>query len=161
MAEKESAAAVPTREKIAEEGNLFEWTTHPMKRRPRAAILVSIFITLCAVLAWYATDMLWFGILALLVLFASLTKFYLPTRFILTDKAVRIKTSTTTIRREWKQFRSYYPDKNGVLLSPFIEPSRLENFRGMYLIFADNRNEVVAYVKSHIRGIDDEREEKS
>lgn len=133
-----------------EETTLLEWTTHPMKRRPMAATLVTLFITLCAVLAWYATEMLWFGILALIVLLASLAKFYLPTRFKLTDKSVSIKTTTTTIRKEWKQFRSFYPDKNGVLLSPFIEPSRLENFRGMYLIFNQNRDDVVDVIKSHI-----------
>ena len=37
-----------------------------------------------------------------------------------------------------------------VLLSPFGHPSRLENFRGIYLIFNENKNEIVEFIKSHI-----------
>jgi len=144
-----------------EETTLLEWTTHPMKRRPVAATLVTLFITLCAVLAWYATEMLWFGVLALIVLVASLAKFYLPTKFKLTDKAVSIKTTATTVRKEWKHFRSFYADKNGVLLSPFVEPSRLENFRGMYLIFNENRDDVIKIISSHVATQPAETEEKS
>lgn len=44
-------------------------------------------------------------------------------------------------------FRSFYPDKRGVLLSPFTRPSRLENFRGVYVRYDGNKDEVDAFVK--------------
>ena len=45
----------------------------------------------------------------------------------------------------------YYVDKSGVLLSPFIRPSRLENFRGLYVRFAGNKDEVMRIVSERIQ----------
>ncbi|HKK21021.1 MAG TPA: hypothetical protein VJ983_06070 [candidate division Zixibacteria bacterium] len=134
-----------------EETVLLKWTTQPMKDRPIAAVLVSIFILICAMLVFYATMSRMFGGLAALVLVLSLSKFYFPTVFTLTDHSVSVKTTTQTIRKGWEQYRSFYPDKNGVQLSPFAEPSRLENFRGIYLIFGNNREEVIRIVEQQIK----------
>jgi hypothetical protein len=41
-------------------------------------------------------------------------------------------------------------DKNGVLLSPFAGRSRLENFRGVYVRFGQNKDQVVNFVRSKI-----------
>ncbi len=142
-------------EKTQDETVLLKWTTQPMKNRPVAAVLVSIFILVCAMLVYYATMSRMFGGLAALVLVLSLSKFYLPTVFTLTDRSVSIKSATQTIRKGWEQFRSFYPDKNGVQLSPFAEPSRLENFRGIYLIFDNNRDEVIRIVDQQIKAFAD------
>lgn len=131
-------------------GELLEWTSHPMRKRPLAAVLVSIFILLVSFVVFSISSSAWFGLLALVVLFASLTKFYYPTRFRLTDEDVTIKTTMQTITKPWTQFRSCYPDRNGILLSPFPEPSRLENFRGIYLIFSGNNDAVTSFVRKQI-----------
>lgn len=130
-------------------GAVLEWRCHPVKRRPSVSIAVSLFIIVVAMAVFYSTDSRAFTVLALVVMLGSLAKFYFPTSYQLTDEAIRVKTTTTTIIKSWSQYRSFYPDKNGVLLSPFAEPSRLENFRGLYLMFSDNRDEVIAFVQTH------------
>ncbi len=145
----------PTNDELAaiepeDEGEVLEWVCHPLKRKPLVAIAVSLFITIVGALVYRLTDSQAFGLLACLVLFASLAKFYLPTRFRLTDRRISIKTTTQTFTKPWSNFRTCYPDKNGILLSPFAEPSRLENFRGMYLIFNQNADEVTEFVKTRI-----------
>ncbi len=151
----------PTKDELAaiepeDEGEVLEWVCHPLKRKPLVATAVSIFITVVGVLIYRLTESQAFGVLACLVLFASLAKFYLPTRFRLSDKRISIKTTTQTINKNWSMFRSCYPDKNGILLSPFAEVSRLENFRGVYLIFSQNADEVTAFVKTRIARAHDE-----
>ena len=91
-----------------------------------------------------------FTILALLIMLGSLAKFYFPTRYKLTDKSVTVKTTTQTLVKEWKLYRSCYPDKKGILLSPFVTPSRLENFRGLYIMFEKNSEAVTAFVRERI-----------
>jgi hypothetical protein len=91
------------------------------------------------------------------VLFASLAKFYLPTKYRLSDKRIMVKSTTQTVYKNWSQYRSFYPDRNGVLLSPFVRPSRLENFRGLYLIFENNKKDVIRFVENHIGKTTDER----
>jgi len=126
------------------------WTVHPFRRRPAVSIAVTLFITLIAVVVYYSTDSTGFALLALVVLFASVARFYFPTSYCFTADQVMVKTVMQTIRKDWSLYRSYYPDKNGVLLSPFVEPSRLENFRGLYLMFERNRDEVLGCVQRHI-----------
>jgi hypothetical protein len=127
-----------------------EWTTHPVKRKPLISVLVSLFIIIVVTIVYYMMMSKAFAVLALLILFASLAKFYFPTTYRLTHDKITIKTVTQTLRKDWSIYRSCYPDKNGILLSPFVRPSRLENFRGIYLIFSNNRDEVTRFVKAHI-----------
>jgi len=126
------------------------WISHPMKRRPVVAAIVTVFIVTCGILIQISTNTPWFAGLGMVILFASLAKFYFPTRYILTDQGVTVKTTTQSLTKPWKMYRSYYRDKNGVLLSPFAEPSRLENFRGLYLIFDKNGDEVVAVIDKYV-----------
>ncbi len=131
-------------------GETLEWTCHPVKRNPLVSLLVSLFLVAVIVIVYYITASRLFGILAALIMFASLAKFYFPTTYRMTPEGITIKTTTQTLHKPWSTYRSYYPDKNGVLLSPFLQPSRLENFRGLYVMFAGNREEVLSYIKAHL-----------
>ena len=146
-------------EQPEEEGEVLSWTVHPMRRKPVVALLVTVFIFVVSMLAYMTTDSKTFGTLALVVLFASLAKFYMPTTYRLSDARITIKTMTQTIHKSWSQFRSFYPDKNGVLLSPFPGPSRLESFRGIFLIFDRNRDQVVEFIKPRIGQVLEEPDE--
>lgn len=88
--------------------------------------------------------------LSVVIMLGSLSSFFLPTRYELDDDKVKIRYLLSMRERKWGMFRSYYVDKNGVLLSPFERPSRLENFRGLYIRFDNNQDQVVDFVKSKI-----------
>lgn len=139
---------IPTENKSAD---LLAWQTHPIKKRPLAAVLVTLFILFIPFMVLSITSSQIFGFLSLVVLFASVAKFYFPTYFRLTVDEAIIKSSTQTVAKKWSEFRSYYPDKNGVLLSPFVDKSRLENFRGIYLMFQNNNDDVMKIVKQKIK----------
>ena len=132
------------------DGVALEWTCHPVRRKPLVSVAVTVFILVVSAIVFYSTDSRLFTILALLVMSASLAKFYFPTTYRLTDDKIMVKTTTQTLYKDWSQYRSCYPDKNGILLSPFAAPSRLENFRGLYLMFAGNKNEVTAFVRERL-----------
>lgn len=121
-----------------------------MKRRRWVTVLVTIFIFVVTAVVFYTTESRWFAIFAMVVLMLSLAKFYFPTHYRLSSEGVFIKTTTQKIHKPWSQFRSSYADKNGILLSPFPEPSRMENFRGLFVMFWNNRDEVTAFVKDQI-----------
>ena len=130
---------------------LVEWVAHPAKQRPVAAVLVAVFIAVIAVGIYSWTYSIVFTVLGAAVLTASLAGFYFPTRYSFYEDTVVAKYTVTTIKKEWSQFRSFYKDKNGVLLSPFPNPSRLENFRGLFLRYGDcDRGEVIEFVRAKI-----------
>lgn len=134
-------------------GRTLEWTCHPVKRRPLFSIGITILVLLIIAAIFNTTQSLFFGLLAFVIMFVSLAKFYFPTHYRLSEKGVTVKTTTQTMAKNWSDYRSFYPDKNGILLSPFAEPSRLENFRGLYVMFNKNKDDVVSFVKSHIGAI--------
>ena len=134
-----------------DEGEMLEWTCHPVKRKPVVSALVTLFIILVGVAIYLTTYSRLFTVLGLVILLMSLAKFYFPTRFKLSDRGITIKTTTQTLFKDWKIYRSCYPDKKGILLSPFVEPSRLENFRGLYVMFESNADEVTSFVRQRIR----------
>ena len=127
-----------------------EWTCHPAKRNMKVTWAVSVFIVILTVIVYFATFSAFFTVLAFLILTGSLSGFYFPVKYRMTDKGITVKTTMQTLEKKWSQYRSFYPDKNGVLLSPFARPTRLENFRGLYIRFWNNREEVVAFVREQL-----------
>lgn len=127
-------------------GETLEWTCHPAKQNRTRTILVTAFIAAVVLAVYFWTYSALFTILAVLILTGSLAAYYFPTRYTLTDEEIIIKTTTQRLVKKWAQYRSYYPDKNGVLLSPFVRPSRLENFRGVYIRFSGNKDLVMGFV---------------
>jgi hypothetical protein len=152
MAETEqNAGRAESGQPAVDERELLRWRSIPARRSWKVSLLVVFTILGLPVLLaiWYGP---FFGLLGLVILGASLMPFFLPTDFILTESSVQRRYLGIDHTRKWSEFRSYYPDKNGVLLSPFPRPSRLENFRGLYIRFEDNRERVLAVIKDKVAG---------
>jgi len=133
----------------AEDGELLRWRSIPARRSMKITSLVVLTLLGLPILLaiWYGP---FFGLLGLVILGGSLLPFFLPTDFLMTDSGVRRRYLGIDHQRNWSEFRSFYPDKNGVLLSPFPRPSRLENFRGLYIRFENNQEAVLAVVKDKV-----------
>ena len=147
----DTSAGVPSEVSAAQDdGPTLAWTVHPMKRKPMISYAVTVFVMLIAIVIFSWTQSLWFMMLALVIMLGSLAKFYFPTGYQLSNRGVTVKTTTQKLFKEWNIYRSCYPDKKGILLSPFAEPSRLENFRGLYVMFEGNSEQVTAFCKEQI-----------
>lgn len=150
----------PTSEELAVEPEspvLLAWTCHPVKHKPiLLTIAVVLFLTLLVALVYHWTESTLFSLAAALVLWGSVSQYFLPVGFKFTERDVTVKYTTHKLVKGWELFRSYYVDKNGVLLSPFVRPSRLENFRGTYVRFSGNQDEVLAIVRAKIEIVEDE-----
>jgi hypothetical protein len=137
-------------ETLAKESFL-QWSSHPVKKNIWVSMGVIVFlIAIWLVVYWTTSNPILLGI-SVVIMLGSLSSFFLPTQYLLDNDKVRIKFFFTTREKKWETFRSYYVDKNGVLLSPFGRPSRLENFRGLYIRFNQNRDLVVDFVKEKIK----------
>ena len=130
---------------------VLKWSTHPVKKKAMISVLVVAFLFLVWLVVYLTTSSLFLTGLSVVIMLVSLSSFFLPTYYELDQDKIRIRYVFTRREREWSAFRSFYVDKNGVLLSPFQKPSRLENFRGIYVRFDRNKDQVVDFVKSKIR----------
>jgi len=130
------------------DGSVLEWSVRLVTKRPLRAAGMTLFIIAIWVGLYFVYREPWWVIFAVLLLGGSV---FFPlltvTRYRFDHEGVTVKRPFYTIKKEWSVYRNFYPDPNGVLLSPFSTPSRLENFRGIYLRFGDNRREVLAYLE--------------
>lgn len=123
------------------------WVSHPAKVRKIATTMVLLFIVAVFIVVYSVTYSILMVMLAAFIFLGTLSTFFFPTRYELTKDKIKAKYLVNRVEKEMKNFRSYYPDKNGVLLSPFTRPSRLENFRGLYIRYHQNKNEVDSFIK--------------
>jgi hypothetical protein len=125
----------------------FEWSVHPFMESRKKAVLAVVVPPAAALLLYLWMNSAFWAVLGFLLLFSSEFPFFLKSNFRFDDKGVTLRRGGVTISRTWEQVKSFYPDRNGVLLSPFARPMWLENFRGLYLQYGRYKEEVLARVK--------------
>lgn len=112
---------------------LLRWRVHPAAGNPRKAGLVVLAVVALVVgSALYAGVAM--GVMACALLAASLWPFFVPTVYVVSAWGIEQIRWPSRQRRAWAAFRRYQADRRGVLLSPFPRPSRLDPFRGMYVL---------------------------
>ena len=127
------------------------WTVHPFRRNWIVSLIVVAFlIALCLMI--YSVYGASLAVISFLVLFLSLSSFFFPTRYSFYPDRIEVRTLTRRYSRGWDYFRSFHVSDKGVLLSPFEGRSRLERFRGVFLMVdGSRREEVLEYVRRKVR----------
>jgi hypothetical protein len=133
-------------------GECLEWSVFPFMEKPRRSVIVVLIVAAVAVLVYLAFKDIFLVILSVAILFASLHAYFTRTRYRLDDTGVAVKTLSVRTVKPWKHFKRYHADDRGITLSPFAEPSRLEPFRSVRLLYGSNKDEVVAFVSKRIVG---------
>jgi hypothetical protein len=135
-----------------ESSSQYSWLSHPIVRAGTTKTVALLVITLLTGFLLYSnTQSLGWSLFSVLVLLLAVRDYWSPTFYTLTEEGVEVRFWGYTRRKPWHALRSFYPDRNGVLLSPFPTPHRLENFRGVYLRFDDNREEVLAWIQRFVK----------
>lgn len=121
---------------------LLTWRVFPASSHPLKAVFVSVVIVLLSLgSAWYAGKAL--GVLAFFLLLGSLWPFFMPTTYRLTTWGIEQLRWPTKQKRPWTYFRRFTVDNRGILVSPFVSPSRLDPFRGMYILTGKERADII------------------
>jgi len=128
-----------------------EWVSFPMRERPKATVALVVIMLVSSFAASVMMENVWWGVIGLALLFLSMWNYFLPVQFVMDSKGVRKRSPFGTEVRKWEEVRSIVPDANGVLLSPFKEPTRLAKFRGLSVQYSGNREEVLEFIRARIR----------
>jgi len=126
--------------------NRLEWSVFPMREHfGKAAAFWLIFGFVIWAVYWNV-ESIFLTVAAAIFLLVSLSSFYLPTNYELNSESVRLRRWFYIRQLEWKRVRSVVEDKNGLFLSTFPVRSRLENFRGLFLPYKNNRGQIVDFI---------------
>ena len=126
------------------------WRVHPLRENWTRSILLSFFLLLLFSGIYWLFQSVFVTLLSAIFVTGSLYRYWVPFQYDLYEHELVVSAPFYRLTRSWSNFRSFYVDNNGVLLSPFAKPSRLENFRGVYVRFGANRSEVVDFIKNKI-----------
>ncbi|MDP6778292.1 MAG: hypothetical protein QGI83_16170 [Candidatus Latescibacteria bacterium] len=111
----------------------------------RSVLLSATIVGLSAVV-WLSFGGWSYGLLSFCLLTGALLRFYVPTRYRLDDDGVEVSFLGVERVTPWSRIRRIRSDRRGAFLSPFDRPSRLDAYRGVYLRFSGNRDEVMRFV---------------
>lgn len=135
------------------------FSVFPMREQPMKALLFWP-VTLFTLWAVYWNSGSWLlTLVGVAVLFGSLTSYYLPTNYTIDGKGAKMQRLYYHRQLSWERIRSIVDERGGLFLSPFPVKTRLENFRGFYMPYRDNRNKILSIVRKYapdVKGLPDE-----
>ncbi len=126
------------------------WRVHPLRENWTRSILLLLLLFLLYLGIYWLFQSAFITLLSAIFVTSSLYRYFVPYRYELYENQLVVTAPFYRLTKPWDAFRSFYVDNNGVLLSPFAKPSRLENFRGVYVRFGENRSEVLDFIREKI-----------
>ncbi len=131
---------------------VLSWTVHLATQDPfKLACSLAVMAFVCAAAYWAVGPL--GPVAAALVMLGSLADFLFPVRYEITPTRAACRMLFKRAEMRWENVRRCYLDQNGVKLSPLDRGSRLEAFRGIYIRFNGNREQVIAAVESLRAGL--------
>ena len=128
------------------------WTVHPFVENWRKSVVLGLFLILLLFGIYWGFQSIYIAGLSAIFLIGSLYKYFLPFHHQCESDKIIITSCCYRLERSWESFRSFYVDANGILLSPFSRPTRLENFRGVYVRFGKHTPEdIIDFITSKIK----------
>jgi hypothetical protein len=119
-----------------------EWSAHPARQRPLAALTALVVCSAFAAIVWVSFGAGW-SVLSIVVLVLSLHRFFFSSRFVIDAQGV---SATYLLRRQrlrWSDVRRFVSDERGGYLSTRSALSRWDAFGGIHIIFNQNRQRVI------------------
>lgn len=128
-----------------------QWRHSPWSERPlKTWALLAVNLAVVAVV-YFTFPEKGFAGLAILLMFGMTLSLLVPIRYEFNDKGVTVFFLGTRSFRPWAHYRNFYVHKDGVFLTSMKKPSSLDPFRGHFLYYGGNRDEVVDYARRSIK----------
>jgi len=137
-------------ENTGNETTTLDWISHPAFEEPWRNLIVLFFLIVTALALWLGTGSINWAVLGVIALLFAVRQWFIPTHYRLDEQGVQVRVLCWRRRKNWSAIKRASTDRNGVLLSAFAQPSRLDAFRGMFLRFSGNREQVMAFINHHL-----------
>ncbi len=131
--------------------DVLHWRVHPARERILAASIALAVILVMAALAAAIMHSLGWGLLAVAVQIAALRRFFLPSEYRVDAEGVTASGLWARRQYRWDEIRRFVCDGRGGFLSTRSNSSSLDLFRGMHLVFGENRDAVICRIQSRLR----------
>jgi hypothetical protein len=117
-----------------------KWKSCPIREESvfkSVSLIIIIFVV--ALFTVYSLGV-WYGVLALILISMSLSKYFIPTKYELSSEGVVVRFGFFKKKKNWAYYTRYSVRHDGIFLSPFKSPTRVDSFRGDFLRFGNKVN---------------------
>jgi hypothetical protein len=128
----------------------FSWQAHPARERAGAAVFGIVVVILLAAAAGQMMQSLWWTIFALALFLVFLNRFFFPSRFVIDEEGITARYPLRRLRLRWTDLRRFVHDRYGAFLSTRARRSWLDGYRGMHILFGDQRQAVLDRIRAHL-----------
>ncbi len=136
----------------ASQGTTLEWTVRMWEREPKKLMVILFVACLAGALGMALLHHPIGAILGFLMIGGATTDYWLPQKFTIDGTGASLRCGISVTSLAWADVQRVVASEDGVKLSPLTEATRLSPFRGVYLRFARNRDEVMEAIRSHWEG---------
>lgn len=128
-------------------GEVLEWQYKSWEKDPnrRTVAIAAIVIAGLAGLLIFHHPL--FAIIGMVVIFVSTAELFLPVKYKLDANEARQQCGLSVTAIPWTEVRRLVTQGDGVRLSPFEKPNRLDAFRGVFLRYASNEDQVLGKIR--------------
>ena len=126
---------------------IMAWKVHLLREEPSKVLLIAPVVLASLLVSYILFHSLLSPAVALILFACALSDYVFPVRYEITDRGASARTLTGRTFVTWDEVKKYYLDDRGIKLSTLGRPGRLEAYRGVYLRFGGNRDEVIRAVR--------------
>lgn len=122
------------------------------KENIKKSVFVSIFVVFLLIILFIFWGFFWF-LFAFILFFITLNNYFFKITYLLNEEGIRVKKIFMENFRKWGEFKKILYTKNGLVMSPFLYNTYLDNFRGLHIFLPQNsilKKEIVDFIKERI-----------
>lgn len=123
------------------------WELRLWKQQPGRRIVVFVCAGVAGLFGWFLFQNALLALVGVLVILGSTTEFWLPLRYTVDAKGARVRSGISVTAIDWEDVKRVTLSEDGLKISPLAAPGRTAVFRGVYLRFGENQEEVVNQVR--------------
>ena len=133
-------------EEPSNEGTTLQWQVRLWEKNPSKRWGIVVAASLAGLVGYLMFKTPLMALVGFGAIFAATTDFWLPQQFKLDGNGAHMRCGISVTSVEWNAVKRATPTEEGLHLSPLEKPGRMDNFRGVFLRYANNKDEVLAAV---------------
>jgi hypothetical protein len=128
----------------------FTWKAHPAAERVGPAVMAGVAVLAIGTAVALSFASIAWGALSVVVLVASLNRFFFPSRFSIDEQGITARLPLGVRRLRWSEARRFAVDRRGGYLSARARRSWLDPYCGVHVLFGRRRDEVIRCIRGHL-----------
>lgn len=133
---------------MKEEQTHYRWTVHLARQAPERLPIVVLVLMGAPLVGGLLMGHWLFWLVASWMLFSATADYLLPIRYEADEMGIRQRGWSPRFMY-WHQVRRVVWGDQGVLLSPFVHPTRLDAYRGIFIWYGTHKETVEQLVRTY------------